>query len=115
MEKLMGRLDDVILWLTETVKTEIPPFIEEAYRWWVIRDTIEATLCSVAALLAILLVVICRRGFRRELHKDYGVEEYYLIAIVIFGIASIASWMGVVQAHVAPKLYILSNLKPILG
>lgn len=121
MEKLINRLDDVILWLTEAVKTEIPPFIEEAYRWWVIRDTIGATMCSMVALLTIIFGVICYRRLQKETRKEYGAEEEYLVlatilslAGTIFTIVAFIAWMTVIQAHVAPKLYILSNLKSIL-
>lgn len=121
MEKLMSRLDDVILWLTEAAKTEIPPFIEEAYRWWVIRDTIGATVGSVVALLTISLGVICYRRRQKEMRKEYGAEDEYLVLVAIFSltgtiftIMTFIAWMTVIQAHVAPKLYILSNLKSIL-
>lgn len=78
-------------------------------------------MCSVVALVAIILGVICYRRIQKEMRKEYGADEYLVLAAILLSLAGIIftimtfiAWMTVIQAHVAPKLYILSNLKSIL-
>ena len=109
-DQVLAHVDELLVWLAETAKTEIPPFLAEAYRYWIAETALSFLLCTVVVLAAIR---VGRAMWPRlDDHEDWPIQVFVFAVIsgsisLVFGIVTLFT---LTKGLLAPKLFIIERV-----